>query len=68
MYQLILALGGLFGGLILGIWVFRLLLRMPTTRIFLADWTNWNQVEMPTHYKQVIRHGKWVADEFEERP
>lgn len=65
MYQLVLATCGLIGGMILGIWLFRILLRMPSTRIFLADWTNWNQIEMPSHYKQIVRHGKWIADEFE---
>lgn len=66
MYELILALIGLTLGILLGIWIFRLLLRIPSARIFLTDWMNWNQVEIPHKCKQIVRHGKWVAHQYEE--
>ncbi|MDX1667846.1 MAG: hypothetical protein R3194_00375 [Limnobacter sp.] len=66
MFELILAVSGFVAGLLLGIWMLRVLLRIPSARILLADWMNWNQVEMPPTCKQVIRHGKWVAHQHEE--
>lgn len=62
MNTLILAAVGLLAGVVFGIWLFRRMLNFTPTRIFLADWANWNQTELPSGCRQLIRHGKWVAE------
>ncbi|GLR25496.1 MULTISPECIES: hypothetical protein [Limnobacter] len=52
---------GLLLGLCVSIVLFRLMLAIPATRIWLSDRVNWSNNELPDNTYQLVRHGKWIA-------
>jgi len=37
------------------------MMKNPTTRIWLSDWANWSNNQLPDDCDQLVRHGKWIA-------
>jgi len=37
------------------------MMKNPTTRIWLSDWVNWSNNQLPDDCYQLVRHGKWIA-------
>lgn len=58
-------------GLVLGIFITILLMgkmmKNPGTRIWLSDWANWSNNQLPEDCYQLVRHGKWIASPNEEK-
>lgn len=63
---ILLSLAGLVGGLLLSFWLIGQLMARPTTRIWMSDWINWSNNELPEGTYQLVRHGKWIASAAEE--
>ncbi|MCQ8895419.1 hypothetical protein NQT62_03070 [Limnobacter humi] len=61
MNWLILGGLGLLLGILLSVWLINRLLKVPTTRVWLSDWANWSNNQIPDGCYQMVRHGKWVA-------
>ena len=60
-----MTIGLILLGLLIGI-VFTILLvgkmmKHPGTRIWLSDWANWSNNQLPDDCDQLVRHGKWIA-------
>lgn len=61
MIVLMLILTGLLLGVLLTIWLVGRMMKSPTTRIWLSDWVNWSNNQLPDDCYQLVRHGKWIA-------
>lgn len=61
MIVIALVLGGLFIGILLTILLVGKMMKTPSTRIWLSDWANWSNNQLPDDTYQLVRHGKWIA-------
>lgn len=61
MNVVVLILLGLVIGLVLAVLLISQMLRHSTTRIWLSDWVNWSNNQLPDDCYQIVRHGKWIA-------
>lgn len=66
MTYLILLLIGTWVGLVVSIVFLNKMMRQPTSRIWLSDWANWSNNEIPEGAFQLVRHGKWIATKDDE--
>ena len=67
MFELFLLLGGVLFGLLMTIYLVRKMMVNPHARIWLSDWVNWSDVELPEDCYQMVRHGKWIATTMAEK-
>ena len=56
-----LVLIGLLIGIVLTILLVGKMMERPGTRIWLSDWANWSNNQLPDDCDQLVRHGKWIA-------
>ena len=56
-----LIVSGLLLGVLLTILLVGKMMKNPTTRIWLSDWVNWSNNQLPDDCYQLVRHGKWIA-------
>lgn len=60
-----IVIGLVVSGLLLGIFITIVLMgkmmKNPGTRIWLSDWANWSNNQLPEDCYQLVRHGKWIA-------
>jgi uncharacterized membrane protein affecting hemolysin expression len=56
-----LVLIGLLIGIVLTILLVGKMMKRPGTRIWLSDWANWSNNQLPDDCDQLVRHGKWIA-------
>ncbi|MAG81805.1 MULTISPECIES: hypothetical protein [Limnobacter] len=56
-----LIVSGLLLGVLLTILLVGKMMKNPTTRIWLSDWANWSNNQLPDDCDQLVRHGKWIA-------
>lgn len=61
MNTLLIASFGAVLGLLLTIFIIRLLLQRPQTRVLVLNWLNWSSSELPPGARQLVRHGRWIA-------
>ena len=61
MIVIALVLSGLFIGILLTILLVGKMMKTPSTRIWLSDWANWSNNQLPDDTYQLVRHGKWIA-------
>lgn len=61
MITIALVLLGLLLGVVLTIVVVGKMMRTPGSRIWLSDWANWSNNQLPHRCEQLVRHGKWIA-------
>jgi hypothetical protein len=61
MITITLILSGLLIGILLTVFLMSKLMQNPTTRIWLSDWANWSNNQLPEDCFQLVRHGKWIA-------
>lgn len=56
-----LVLSGLLLGVLLTIFLVGKMMKTPASRIWLSDWVNWSNNQLPNDCYQLVRHGKWIA-------
>lgn len=61
MFELFLLLAGLLFGLLMTVYIVGRMMVNPHARIWLSDWVNWSDVELPEDCYHMVRHGKWIA-------
>ncbi len=61
MFELFLLLAGLVLGVLMTVYIVGRMMVNPHARIWLSDWVNWSDVELPEECYQMVRHGKWIA-------
>ena len=61
MIVLALIASGLLLGVLLTILIVGKMMKNPTTRIWLSDWVNWSNNQLPDDCYQLVRHGTWIA-------
>ena len=52
---------GLLIGTVVTILLVGKMMKQPGTRIWLSDWANWSNNQLPDDCHQLVRHGKWIA-------
>ena len=63
MITIALVLLGLLLGVVLTVVVVGKMMRTPGSRIWLSDWANWSNNQLPEGCEQIVRHGKWIASQ-----
>ncbi|MCR2747107.1 hypothetical protein [Limnobacter parvus] len=66
MIVITLVISGLLLGILVTILMVGKMMRSPGTRIWLSDWANWSNNQLPDDCDQLVRHGKWIAGPDEE--
>lgn len=61
MIVIALIVGGLLSGVLLTLFLIGKMMKNPGTRIWLSDWANWSNNQLPEDCYQLVRHGKWIA-------
>ena len=56
-----LIVSGLLFGVLFTILLVGKMMKNPTSRIWLSDWVNWSNNQLPDDCDQLVRHGKWIA-------
>lgn len=57
----LLALLGMGAGLLVSVLIIRAMLKAPATRVWIVNWLNWGNSDLPSEAKQLVRHGQWIA-------
>ena len=65
MIVLALIASGLLLGILLTILLVGKMMKNPSTRIWLSDWVNWSNNQLPEDCHQLVRHGKWISSPSE---
>lgn len=61
MIVLSLIISGLLLGILVTILLMGKMMKKPGTRIWLSNWANWSNNQLPDDCDQLVRHGKWIA-------
>lgn len=61
MIAIALLTGGLILGAVLAVFLVGRMMKNPSMRIWLSDWVNWSNNDLPENCYQLVRHGKWIA-------
>lgn len=66
MMVIVLIAVGLVLGIFITIFLMGKMMKKAGTRIWLSDWANWSNNQLPEDCYQLVRHGKWIASPNEE--
>lgn len=61
MMVIALVLSGVLFGILIAVLLVGRMMKKPATRIWLSDWANWSNNQLPDDCYQLVRHGKWIA-------